>query len=206
MVPTMRRKIQWVAGFWFLVWVVGCARQPERDAPAPAAAPAPLPPPSQASQAEPAAEESAPAKSEAKAVNAPRLEASPPAAPAPAGPSDGAGVAPRARSGPIPAKKRKPATGEGHAPSSLDRELAGLSIEQADERLAATYESLGDELRLSSPDCTTARGFGDRICGLAEHICRIAERGDEPSELALCVDGRNRCAEARRRLQERCSG
>lgn len=115
----------------------------------------------------------------------------------------GAGAAPRmegAKRRSVPAAENKPKSVD-----SLEDSDAQLSFEQAERELEASFSKLGDELRLSSPDCPTARQLAGRVCQLAEHICRIAERGKDAVRLATCVDGRNRCAEANRRIEGKCN-
>jgi hypothetical protein len=84
-------------------------------------------------------------------------------------------------------------------------DVSTLSIGQAERELEASFGRLSEELRLNTPDCPSAEQFVNRICELAEHICRLAEKEDEPEDLAVCVDGRNRCAESRRRYSDRCA-
>ncbi len=210
----MMRGMQWQK--WMTVSVIlaatglSCARKPEKSESAPVA---------------PAA--SAPAdKTEGSASEADQAPAAEPEgrqyAPAPAGgearedtlegdeeQKDVLAPRPKAAS---PSKKkasRKPETPSApqrsRGPVDSLSELSTLSIGQAERELEATFSRLGEELRLSSPDCPSAEQFVDRICELAEHICRLAEKEDEPEELALCVDGRNRCAESRRRYSEKCA-
>lgn len=210
----MVRAMQWRGVSWISIWlgiaaltVVACGRQrepssqetPTQQTPAAEEAPgegfAPPPPASEAAREE--------SKEEKKGDLLERE--------APAAQGAGRGLGPtapsdeRARPGkpaPAPAKSR-------HRDDDIgtvgDRHTMSVDIERAEAELQANFERLGDALRLSSPDCPSARQYGARVCELAEHICRLAEKGDEPEELALCVDGRNRCAEVRRRLGERCA-
>jgi hypothetical protein len=103
-----------------------------------------------------------------------------------------------------PPSKPKASAKRSDDKGGLDSLDGDGEIARAARELEANFEQLGDALRLSTPDCPSARQFGERICGLAERICRIAEASEDPDELALCVDGRNRCAESQRRLSERC--
>jgi hypothetical protein len=60
------------------------------------------------------------------------------------------------------------------------------------------------ELSLSAPDCVTAAVFRDRVCELAERICRLADEHRAAESDAQCGDGRERCVQARRRYELGC--
>lgn len=113
----------------------------------------------------------------------------------------GSGASPRMEA---PKQRSAPRAGRPGSVDSL-QDPDALSFEGAERELHAAFGKLGGELRLASPDCPTARQLAGRVCELAEHICRIAERGEDPVRLATCVDGRNRCSEARRRIEDKCS-
>lgn len=76
---------------------------------------------------------------------------------------------------------------------------------EAAQLLDTTFTALGNALELATPDCTTAGTLRDRVCELAEHICRLA--GDAPSSetQSLCKDGRVRCEQARARFDGTCA-
>jgi len=210
MLRRMSKKQRSTMGLLVLALTAACARKSapaHSEAPAVATgsaggetAPADEPRATEAAEEEPATEEKA---------AAPGAQPAEPVAPSPAPPPPAAGRD-RAESDrkddlaqPAKPKSSKKSTASRGAVDSVDEE-SRADIEQAARELEANFERLGDALRLATPDCPSARQFGQRICDLAERICRIAERGDDSDQLALCVDGRNRCAESQRRLAERC--
>jgi hypothetical protein len=106
----------------------------------------------------------------------------------------------------------KPSPKRGSASSGAGRggigtteeDRASTRVRAAFEEIETAFSGLGDALALSAPDCESARRFGERICALSEEICRLAEDSQNSQELALCVDGRQRCAQARQRLADKC--
>jgi hypothetical protein len=74
--------------------------------------------------------------------------------------------------------------------------------EALSSQLLASFQSM--ELALSAPDCISAGVFRDRVCELAERICKLA--GDNPTRgvAERCGDGRARCTDARRRFSLGC--
>ncbi len=210
MMPKMQWKSWLMVPMALLVGVSSCARKPEKSESAPVA-PAATPTMDERAQPEPAAEaEQAPTEKDEEREYAP--------APAPGAVDKSDDQAQKAAEQPqlAPKAKRKasaksgaplePAKPRARGPvDSLGPDVSSLSIEQAERELETTFTRLGQELRLSSPDCPSAQQFVGRVCELAEHICRLAEENDEPQQLATCVDGRNRCAESRRRYAAKCA-
>jgi hypothetical protein len=117
-------------------------------------------------------------------------------------------VAPRKSSAKPSAKKKErssSSSGEGRGGiGTTEDEPASARVQAAFDEIETAFGSLDGALTLSTPDCAGARRFGERICSLSDEICRLAEASSNPEELALCVDGRQRCGEARRRLAARC--
>lgn len=189
--------------------VVGCGRQREPSSQETPTQQAPV-----AEEQAPPSEGFAPPPPAPESASAPRdekKEALDREAPATQGAGRGSGALPGEsrelprKGAPAPAAIPRGRTVDDDDVGTVGGRYAALSIAQAEAELEASFGRLGNALRLSSPDCPSARQFGAKVCELAEHICRLAEQGNDSNELALCVDGRNRCAEARRRLAERCA-
>lgn len=138
---------------------------------------------------EPAAAEAASdSEGEQKAKEAAPLDESrrPDSAEAPAAPG----------AAPAPAQERDVLSERGRdAPANLDEAMALLE---------STLSDLNRALTLSAPDCVMGARLRDRVCDLAEHICRLTDESAEPSAQELCGDGRARCADARKRYAESC--
>jgi hypothetical protein len=99
-----------------------------------------------------------------------------------------------------------PGRGQGSEDLLDQRERAApLDIDQAMAQLHRTLSELDRALMLSAPDCVTAASLRDRVCELAEHICRLADESGAQSAQELCGDGRGRCSEARKRYAESCA-
>ncbi len=167
------------------------AEQPQEEPMAPAQPPPPEP------EAEPggaAAEleeqQAAPADAEDKAEQGPST------------------LSPRRSPAKPSAKKRERSSASSGAGrggiGTTDDAPASERVTAAFREIEAAFSSLDGALTLSTPDCEGARRFGQRICSLSDDICRLAEASANPEELALCVDARERCGEARRRLTARC--
>jgi hypothetical protein len=129
---------------------------------------------------------------------------------APAKPEAAKVEAPKKAKAPSSVRRAKPSpkrssSGEGLGGiGTTEEERASTRVRSAFDEIETNFTRLGDVLALSTPDCESARRFGERICSLSEEICRLAEASQNTEELALCVDGRRRCAEARRRLSDSC--
>jgi hypothetical protein len=93
-----------------------------------------------------------------------------------------------------------PAAGSA-LPGSTTRESKGG--EPMDE-IEALSKRLDGALTLSTPDCTSAWSFRDRICDLADRICDLANRSAERDVAERCTDGRSRCQRATSRVRESC--
>jgi hypothetical protein len=72
----------------------------------------------------------------------------------------------------------------------------------SEQALDRAYKELGDALSLAAPDCNVVRSLRDRICDLAEHICRLAAA--DPEIKIRCDDGRIRCSDAKTRVGVQC--
>lgn len=105
-----------------------------------------------------------------------------------------------------------PAEQPGMAPQSTTRTTESTTG-QADTMVGGArleYTSLvsyGSELgaALDAGACDEARDLRDRICGLSERICEIADDhpGHEPTR-ARCEDGARRCETATDRVADQC--
>jgi hypothetical protein len=169
----------------FVTWVglASCAKQQE---------------PAQA--VEPAPQEDSPAeKSAGEGAAAPR--AAEPALPSKEEEAPGA-VAP------APAPPPRGGAGRGDLLEPEEAKKAKqlpVDVEAAFAELASSFSDLEKALSLSTPDCVTAKQLRDRVCDLAEHICRLADESSGSSVQQLCGDGRGRCADAKRRYGETCA-
>jgi hypothetical protein len=85
------------------------------------------------------------------------------------------------------------------------KQKAPSNIEDAVSQLQATFSDLEKALALSAPDCVTAKQLRDRVCDLAEHICRLADEGAGIGAQERCGDGRGRCVDAKRRYEQVCA-
>jgi hypothetical protein len=145
----------------------------------------------EASQAsEPASVEDAEQEKAAEGQAKPKQEA--PGAAAPAAPAPPMEEASRGRSDLL-----KPEAEKAAEPTSIDDAMAELE---------SSFSDLQKALQLSTPDCVTARQMRDRVCDLAEQICRLADESGGASSQRLCGDGRGRCSDARKRYDESCAG
>jgi hypothetical protein len=66
-------------------------------------------------------------------------------------------------------------------------------------------QRLDDAVKLSTPDCPSARERKQAICDLANQICQLVDRDpDVASVESYCDDAKQRCSEAERRTAQRC--
>jgi hypothetical protein len=60
-------------------------------------------------------------------------------------------------------------------------------------------------VKLSTPDCPSARERKQAICDLAQQICQMVDRDpDIASVESYCDDARQRCSDAEKRTAQRC--
>jgi hypothetical protein len=172
-----------------LLLFLACGREPPREAP-----------PQNGKPAEPAPAVPAPApeREQQKSV-IPEQDRAEPApselAPAPPPPA----VAPRSPAKPA-AKRRAPAKGATRE-DGLDWDFGPAPT----ERTQTLRQRLDDAVRLSTPDCPSARERKQAICDLAQQICQMVDRDpDVASVESYCDDAKQRCNEAAKRTAQRC--
>lgn len=90
-------------------------------------------------------------------------------------------------------------------PGTTEDDADELDIETATEQLQAAFAEVERALELSTPDCSTAKTLRDRVCELAEHICRLAEESSASSAATMCEDGRKRCGEVKAKFDATCA-
>jgi hypothetical protein len=168
-----------------------CGREPPREAP-----------PRNGKPAAPATPEPGQREEQESAAPAPleqdRAEPKPAAsefAPAPAPPPAASPTKPAA-------KRRAPAKGE--APSS--EQSPDWAVGPTPTESARTLRRrLDDAVKLSTPDCPSARERKQAICDLAQQICQMVDRDpDIASVESYCDDARQRCSDAEKRTAQRC--
>jgi hypothetical protein len=171
-----------------LLMLFACGREPPREAP-----------PQNGKPAEPAPPAPAPEREEQGGAPLEKDKAEP----APAAPQL-APAAPPAASPPRPVKPaaKGRATGKS-APSAeaLDWDLGAAP----GDRARTLRQRLDDAVRLSTPDCRSARERKEAICDLAQQICQMVERDpDVASVESYCDDAKRRCNQAEQRTAQRC--
>jgi hypothetical protein len=82
------------------------------------------------------------------------------------------------------------------------RNPGDMDLSAAERGISRAAKELDDTLALASPDCGLARTLRDRICEIAVRICKLGE--SDPSIGPRCDDGKNRCADARKRRGAQC--
>jgi hypothetical protein len=75
---------------------------------------------------------------------------------------------------------------------------------ELDAQQRASLAALGTSLASDSPDCDGAAVHRDRICDLADRICRLTR--ELPDSLkGKCDDGNARCERAKRDYSRSCN-
>lgn len=116
----------------------------------------------------------------------------------------GGGFAPPPPAAPPPARAPSPAEPQPSRVEVRDDEaleadvLAELGALQRDSLVA-----LQNALSSGAPDCERAALHRDRICDLAERICRLTEELPDSLE-GKCADGNARCERARHDYSRSC--
>ena len=64
--------------------------------------------------------------------------------------------------------------------------------------------SVREALALALPACADGAEHLERLCGLAERICTIAEESGDPDAGDRCTDGAARCERSRRAYEDAC--
>ena len=171
--PPARRGASGLRPLLPLLLLFACGREPPREVPPQngrPAAPAPEPAPEREEQ------ESATPLEQDKAEPAPPASEFAPAPPPAASPPSPAKPA---------AKRRAPAKG---APSSEGATDWGLGAAPS-ERARTLRRRLDDAVKLSAPDCPSARERKQAICDLAQQICQMVDRDpDVASVESYCND------------------
>lgn len=138
--------------------------------------------------------------------DAPATESTYGGAAPPRAPTTSPGTSPVPESRDVPQSTTVETVVVGRATSDSVRTVGGnATAGSAWARLVDTEDALHDALGLASVDCDAARDLRDRICGLGDRICSIAN--DHPDDHVTedrCEDGRDRCERARRRVDDRC--
>ena len=103
-----------------------------------------------------------------------------------------------------PAKRSAPAKGE--APSSEEGAPDWATGPGPSERARTLRQRLDDAVKLSTPDCPSARERKQAICDLAQQICQMVDRDpDVASVESYCDDAKQRCSDAEKRTAQRCN-
>jgi len=171
-----------------LLTIFACGREPPREAP-----------PQNGKPARPAATESAPRGEQESTAPAPVEKDQ--AAPAPAA-SEPAPAPPPTSAKPA-AKRRAPAKGKAQR-SEDDNPDWDFGLAPSD-RTRALRQQLDDAVKLSTPDCPSARERKQAICDLAQQICQMVDRDpDVASVESYCGDAKQRCSDAEKRTAQRC--
>jgi hypothetical protein len=179
-----------------LLAVLGCGREAPRQAPPQNGKPAE---PAPAALERKAEEPSGPAASEQDRAADKAPTAAPFAPPPPATPA------------PRPAKPAASKAAPGGAANALRRAL-GDGDDGMDWRTGAPAsesqllrQRLDEAVKLSTPDCPSARERKQAICDLANQICQLVDRDpDVASVESYCDDAKQRCSAAERRTAQRC--
>ena len=79
-----------------------------------------------------------------------------------------------------------------------------LQLEEAWQQLQLDYSGLTQAMQLQAPNCDQADTFRRRVCDLSERICKLEEESVSSAK-RHCEDGRQRCADASRQYERRCS-
>jgi len=171
-----------------LSMLLACGREPPREAP-----------PQNGKPAAPAAPEAAP-RDEQKSIAPAPIEKDQ-AEPAPAAPEPV--PAPPPTSAKPAAKRRAPA--KGKAPRNEEGGPDWDFGPSPSERTRALRQRLDDAVKLSTPDCPSARERKQAICDLAQQICQMVDRDpDVASVESYCDDAKQRCNDAEKRTTQRC--
>ena len=103
-----------------------------------------------------------------------------------------------------PAAKRS-APAKGEAPSSEEGAPDWATGPGPSERARTLRQRLDDAVKLSTPDCPSARERKQAICDLAQQICQMVDRDpDVASVESYCDDAKQRCSDAEKRTAQRC--
>ncbi len=87
----------------------------------------------------------------------------------------------------------------------VDGGAESVSIEAAVAASEAALSRLDSALQLTSPDCSGAQILRERVCELADQICRLASQSVNAKNARLCEDARGRCTRAREAYSETCA-
>jgi hypothetical protein len=176
-----------------LLLLFACGREPPREAPPQNGKPATPAAPEQESQPREEQKSTSPApleKDQAEPRPAESQFAPVPAPPPPASPAKPA------------AKRRAPAKGEAPSSEGADWAVGPTPTERA----RTLRQRLDDAVKVSTPDCPSARERKQAICDLAQQICQMVDHDpDVASVESYCDDARQRCSDAEKRTAQRCN-
>ena len=110
------------------------------------------------------------------------------------------GAAPATQPSPAPAAERTVGGSTARTPQRMD-----VRTDDEYQELISTHQSLSSALSAAgSLDCDEARSMQERICDLADRICRIASSSGDHQTGQRCEDGRSRCERAGASIRDRC--
>jgi hypothetical protein len=175
---------------------VGCGREAPRQAPPQNGKPAESAPAQPEGKEEEQSVRPSPLEKDRAADEAPAAAPFAPPPPATPAPSSAKPDEQTRRRQTPPAKRARP-NGRGAAP--------GADFAEAPLTPQLLRQRLDDAVKLSTPDCPSARDRKQAICDLANQICQLVDRDpDVASVESYCDDARQRCNEAGRRTAQRC--